>query len=119
MKAIMNVLILEDNQERIKKFRSAFPFAVIVEDVDSAKKAFLNDRFNLVFLDHDLGGEIYVDSNKYNTGMTIVKWIVENKIVIDTIVIHTCNKTAGNEMFRKLEDANYYTIRIPYTNLKL
>lgn len=115
----MNVFILEDNQERINKFHNKYPYANIVEDVDTAKEILKNFKYDIAFLDHDLEGKIYVDSNEYNTGMTLVKWIIENKIKIDTIVVHSCNVCAGDEMVFKLKDAGYNVQRIPFTKLVL
>jgi hypothetical protein len=45
-------------------------------------------------LDHDLGGEIYVDTNYSNTGSEVVRWIEKNKPDIKEIVVHSYNSSA-------------------------
>lgn len=60
-----------------------------------------------VYLDHDLGEEVYVDSSRADCGMEVVRWIVENKPTIGKIVVHTMNTAAGHLMARTLKMAGY------------
>lgn len=102
------IVILEDDPERIKHFRSWMPNAKIVGQASQAI-ALLKERNGAEFLclDHDLDGRVYVDSLEPNTGMAVVRWIVENRPVIEHIFIHTHNDTAGKEMARVLKVAGY------------
>jgi hypothetical protein len=68
-------------------------------------------RWDIVSLDHDLNFEEFVDSNRKDCGMEVVRWIernafllYENKIIPKQIIVHTSNKIAGTEMVLRLED---------------
>ena len=65
------------------------------------------NHWDWVFLDHDLGGEQMVNSNREDCGMEVVRWIVENQPSIDNILVHSWNSPAGKEMVAKLKDAGY------------
>jgi CheY-like chemotaxis protein len=49
------ILIVEDSDERIHKFRSWLPDAVITRTEQEATALLRKERFDLIFLDHDLG----------------------------------------------------------------
>lgn len=110
----MRVIFLDDDLNRQRLMKSACPCIVQTETADETIKAIeAEERVDYLFLDHDLGGEIYVDSNAHNTGMTVAKWLVENKRDVGTIVIHTYNHPAGQNMFFRLNDF-YLTIVEPF-----
>jgi len=114
----MNILFLDDSLVRTKKFRSNWPFAIIVHTSDDAiSKLASNTNWDYVFLDHDLGGEIYVDSSREDCGMTVVRWIVEHKPQIGTIIVHSLNAPARESMVSDLRNAGFTTHSVPYTNL--
>lgn len=116
----MSVFILEDDENRIRKFRSAIPSAIMVDNVDEAKEVLSKDeKWEIAFLDHDLGGEVMVDASKYNTGTTLVRWLIEQGIKIDTVVVHSLNDNAAMGMVTDLRKAGYHVQRIPFTNLRL
>ena len=73
----------------------------LTEDIESGIMV------DTVFLDHDLGGEVFVESEREDCGMEVVRFIVENKPEIRQIVVHTMNGVAGIEMRNKLMDAGY------------
>ena len=117
----MNVLFLDDDEQRTASFTSRFPDAVTVETAEACI-ARLRDgtgeperpSWDLVFLDHDLGGEFFVDSRRADTGMEVVRWILENRPKIARIVIHTHNEFAGYEMEQELTRAGYDTVQLPF-----
>ena len=66
------------------------------------------DQLESVHLDHDLEGEIFVDSRRADCGMEIVRWL-ENipyekriKFVLVHFVIHTHNERAGRHMKERI-----------------
>lgn len=63
--------------------------------------------WDTVYLDHDLGDEVYVDSERADCGFEVVRWIVANKPTIGSIVVHTMNTPAGHGMVRDLREAGY------------
>jgi hypothetical protein len=70
--------------------------------------------WDYVFLDHDLGGRVAVDSADPDTGMEVVRWIIEHCPKIERIIVHTLNKSAGQNMVSKLHEAGYWVLWIPF-----
>lgn len=105
------ILILEDNQGRIAKFRAKYPQAIIVQEASEAIKHLSQDKtmWDLVSLDHDLGGEVFVESHRQDCGMEVVRWIVENRPLIHRIIIHSANRSRSKRMFEALE--KLYTVK--------
>jgi DNA-binding response OmpR family regulator len=96
----MKVLILEDDPERLEWFSENLK----VEDVDVTDMAedamnFLkNNVYDIIFLDHDLGGAVYVDSSVFNTGFTVAKMIHETDNKNVPVVIHSWNSQGAKMM---------------------
>ena len=111
------VLFLDDNPDRTKKFRSWFPSAETAETADEIIALLIKGDTDHLFLDHDLGGEVYVDPDLPNTGMAVVRWIEENKPSIEKIIIHSLNADRAVEMVVRLTLAGYQASRNPFTKL--
>ena len=111
------LLFLDDSKERIKKFKSAYPSATIVETSEETILQLQKSKFKIVSLDHDLGGEIYVDSGREDTGMGVVRWIVENKPQIELVIVHSLNDDGGLNMMSHLRYAGYNAVRTPFPYL--
>lgn len=103
----MNILFLDDNIDRCNWFRSQYPYADIVHTSSACISHLRKNEYDVVLLDHDLGGEIWVDSNREDCGMEVVRWICDNNPKIRKIVIHSHNLPAAGEMMAKLLQANY------------
>jgi hypothetical protein len=73
-----------------------------------------SDKVDALFLDHDLGGEVYVDSSRKDCGMEVVRFIVENKPKVSQIIVHTLNQNAGINMTNQLRNAGYEVKYIPF-----
>jgi hypothetical protein len=119
------IIILEDDDNRIKKFVALFPSAQIVKtakecidilDRQVARQAmsFSNKICDLLMLDHDLSGEIYVDPNSENTGSEVVRWIEKYKPYINEIIVHSYNHPAAMVMTETLISCGYDAKRIPF-----
>ena len=99
----MKIFILEDDPRRMTYFNKQFFHDEIIWK-ETAKEAinYLKDNYedmDNLFLDHDLGGEIFVSSSEYNTGFTVAKFISENfDSPFKHIVIHTMNPPAATRM---------------------
>jgi hypothetical protein len=113
----MNVLFLDDSLGRQKDFRRHYPSAKIVATVSTCVEALQSEDWDVVFLDHDLGNETYVNSTREDCGMEVARWIIENRPSIGTIVCHSLNEPARKEMVHKLADADYKVFNIPFLNL--
>ena len=68
-----------------------------------------------MFLDHDLGGEQYVDTNREDCGMEVVRQLHAKNIKQDArtlFVIHTLNSEVVPAMRDKLTAAGYKNVVI-------
>jgi CheY-like chemotaxis protein len=101
----MKILILEDSYERIILFKKYFGrkhTLYFYDQVEDAKKALETlGPFEVIFLDHDLDGRIYVDSEELNTGYQLAKYLAEKDTEAD-IYIHTMNSIGAAKMQEKL-----------------
>jgi CheY-like chemotaxis protein len=79
------------------------------ETAEQAKLDLQRKRYDLILLDHDLGGEVYVGTDHKNTGSEVARWITENKESIDIantiFLIHSLNPTGAQYMKKTLERA--------------
>jgi len=115
----MLILILEDDNNRIARFMKELSFIGhelhFAETTSSAKKYLSENVYDVIFLDHDLGGEMMVDSDKPNTGYQVAKAIVGTANEDAYIVIHSMNPAGSNNMAAILPKA----IVAPFTILNI
>jgi hypothetical protein len=114
-----SVLFLDDDPIRLDRFKSLMPYAVQVSTADEAMEALTEDSYDVIFLDHDLGGEIFVDSDVHNTGATVALWLSDNLTYIQhksLIVIHSFNPVGVDYMYNLLKDS-YKTIKAPFGSI--
>lgn len=116
----MNIFILDDDDNRQQTLVSLLkdlldePNIFCAYSRDEAIKILENNKsFDMIFLDHDLGGRVYVDSSEYNTGWWVAKYIADNNIQCPQIILHTLNYAGAKNMLGLLKDAVY----VPFTNL--
>jgi CheY-like chemotaxis protein len=106
----MNILILEDNKNRNIIFRrNLIGHAVtITDDVRELKNHLLSQEWDVLFLDHDLGGEVYVDSGREDTGCEAARWLHNNpNRVPEIIFIHSLNENGSKEIKKLVPSAVY------------
>ena len=118
----MRLLILEDNQERIEKFKKLFKNQdlYIAEDIQRVKEHCSYNEFSVIFLDHDLGNKMWVNSDEENTGYQFVKWMVDSNLQRNALIyIHSMNPIGANKMLNYLLDNGYDGIWHPFHLLKL
>ena len=116
----MKVLFVDDMQIRFDRFQEKFKdecneitYASTVEvAIDALKK----EKFDCIFLDHDLGGQYFVPSGK-NTGYEIAEWIGNNMDYKPIIIIHSMNPIGGVNMHRILQETGFSPILCPFTCL--
>jgi len=113
----MNIFFLDDDKTRIEVFSALCSDAVIVETSLEAISAIGSKSWDIVFLDHDLGGEQFIDSGRKDTGAEVARWIVKNKPKIDLIVVHSYNPDGAENMRSLLSQAGYNVKKIPFSNL--
>jgi CheY-like chemotaxis protein len=106
----LNILVLEDDEERHKRFSRnliGHDF-VIVASVQSAIFYLKKKNWDMLYLDHDLGGQVYVPSGP-NTGYEVAKWLEENPEYKPTkIILHSFNPVGAENMQQALPEAIKY-----------
>ncbi len=105
------ILILEDNPMRIDLFRRFVGGKArfqIFETAWPAIKALQTFKYDLIFLDHDLGGQQMVTDDKINgTGYDVAKALA-NTLNKDTqVVVHSCNPVGAKNMMAVLNDKTH------------
>lgn len=119
-----NILFLDDNSNRWKEFNKSAGKTHKVKWVETAKsciKALETNSYDEVFLDHDLGGKTYVNTQDANCGMEVVRYIVKNreKFIDTKFIVHSWNPPAGNEMCDKLCELNLKCCYVPFSQVVL
>lgn len=116
------VFVLEDSEFRIRWFKEIFAYGndlIIVNSVKDAVAYLNNNDPYIMFLDHDLDGEIYVDSFKENTGYRLAEWIYKNGKTYNKIIIHSLNQIGVDNMFYMLtrKPSAKEVKKIPFSDL--
>lgn len=128
----MRILILEDDLAwRMPIFRrelighevthhdNAANLILALEEANNS-----GNDFDLVFLDHDLGGKPpdyygqFTDPAGTNTGSEVVRWIVANQIKKWPVIIHSINSVEGPNMRTNLQNAGFEAHYIPFGELR-
>ena len=101
----MKIFILEDDPHRITRFKQWYSHhdLTITDQAADAIEILKSEKFDLIFLDHDLGGQVYVDSSEKNTGYTVACELSSTVNSDTTVVIHSMNPTGSNNMKAVLE----------------
>ncbi len=108
----ISILLLDDDTRRHRWFAKRFDgdYLDIAENVDDAKEFLTENKYDAIFLDHDLLPHHY-ESNDHgdheNTGYAIAEWLYErhNLQRAATIIVHTRNADAAIPMVHKLRES--------------
>jgi CheY-like chemotaxis protein len=101
------ILLLEDNLIRVKEYKNRFKELAIKFDlvhIETTKKCLellRQTEFDIILLDHDLGGETFVNTDREDCGSEVARQINLNKTLIKgnpLIVIHSFNSDAATYM---------------------
>lgn len=114
----MLIFILEDDNNRMIVFRKALIGHRIdhATTVQAGIEMIKTNKYDFIFLDHDLGGEQMVDSASANTGYQLARFIATNDRNKDTpCIIHTCNPCGADNMRSTLPHAH----KIPFPVMKI
>jgi len=118
----MNILILEDNQDRIDFFKRVYKnhTLYITSDIYLAHDYMHEKEFDILFLDHDLEPDNFTALKQGRTGYDFCKSLVEDKLQRHALIyVHSCNPVGGQVMVNILQDNGYEAIWIPFHLLKL
>lgn len=122
----MTVMFLDDMMERHRSFKYVAPTDVEVKYVYTAQQAIdyiEAEHPTQVFLDHDLSEEDIMvavgGKSSVPTGMTVVDHILKMDRPPMSIVVHSCNGPAAEEMVARLKEhpAGIKVLRIPFPHL--
>ncbi len=104
----MRIFVLEDDQNRVKRFKRE----LVGHNVDYATTMVDGTRFvskkdyDLIFLDHDLGGLEMVDpESPEGTGYHVALEISFSKNRETPCVIHSCNPCGAGMMNKVLQNS--------------
>jgi DNA-binding response OmpR family regulator len=104
----MFVFILEDNPDRMKKFHKELT-GHRIHHAETAKEGMdpiEMNRYDVLLLDHDLGGEVFVDSDFHNTGYKLAQFIaVSDRNSKTPCIIHSCNPAGADNIQGVLKHA--------------
>ena len=114
----LNVLILEDDPIRMVQFRhrlneSGMEYTLVhAETAAYAIDHLETTPFDLVLLDHDLGGRTYVDhtDGQEDCGMRVAEYLsIRPELVnkLGPIVVHSLNGPAAQSMVGLIGEASY------------
>jgi CheY-like chemotaxis protein len=109
---VYRILVLEDDGERGMFFMDTLPGhrLSITNNAPVAVGMLSEELFDVIFLDHDLGGQTYVASSEENCGMEVVRHLEEcpgvNKDTL--VIIHSWNVAAAQVMAQRLKDSEVF-----------
>jgi CheY-like chemotaxis protein len=100
----MKIFILEDDMSRMALFWEVLEGQNIshADNVEDAKRLYKEQApFDVILLDHDLGGEQMVGSEMQNTGAAFCRWLTVPEAK-EVTLIHSYNPQGAAEMYRIL-----------------
>jgi len=112
------VLLLDDDQSRIRAFLERMqPHPHEVYTVATAAACIehlAEDVWDLVLLDHDLGGEVFVASTRIDTGAEVVRWLESNVAPHGSFIVHSMNPVGAAGMYFDLQALGYKVTQAPF-----
>ena len=111
----MKIFIVEDDLTRIETFKEKFEHIeeaelFIATTAGKARRILEENKdvmWDMIFLDHDLGGRVYVESADPNTGYQVAKYIRDNKIQYYNAITHSMNSMGAQNIMNVLENCNH------------
>ena len=110
------LLFLDDDPTRAAVFLAENPDAVWVQTAADCL-ARLAERWDEVHLDHDLGGEHFVDLSRVDCGMEVVRWLClepRPHLARTQFFIHSHNASAAMTMAMQMYVAGYRVEARPF-----
>ncbi len=114
----MIVVFLDDDEQRQRLMLSHCPCTKQVWDAQECMDVVrILEHIDVLFLDHDLGGEVFVDSDQPNTGAEVARQLASDPHPsIDLIVIHSYNPVGACNMYHLLEGCYRRVTRKPFAS---
>lgn len=114
----MRIFILEDNNRRVVKFRRELIGNIVdhAETLSVGREMIRENEYDLIFLDHDLGGKEMVDSADEDTGYHLALFIADDDRNRKTpCVVHSCNPAGADNIVAVLPHA----VKVPFPSLDI
>jgi len=114
--AARRILFLDDDPHRAQVFLGRNPEAVWIQTARECIEK-LTEPWDEVYLDHDLGGEHFVDVERDDCGMEVVRWLCREPVahLIETpFVIHSHNLAAALMMVLLMRETGYRAEFLPF-----
>jgi len=105
----MKILILDDDKERHRAFKKNLIGNTLTHTYTASEciEQLKNGTWDICFLDHDLGGQVYQES-KEGTGWEVAKWIHDNlEKKPRRVIIHSFNQPAAMKMKNLIVGSEY------------
>ena len=105
----MKVFVLEDDPNRVEWMKKNFSSKLewdLTDQADEAVAILKKEKYDLILLDHDLGGEQMVDRSVYNTGYTVANKSHETKNKDTIVIVHSYNPAGAKNMMDVMKDNN-------------
>ena len=99
----MFILVVDDEKCRHERFEKIFPQQHVVMhayNTDEAIDKLQTYTFGMICLDHDLG-------DKKKDGRLLARWMRDNNIIPDKVLIHSKNIITNREMAALLRDKGW------------
>ena len=111
----MKVFILEDDDYRNSEFRKVLfnVDATFTTSYDEAIDKY-QGPYDVVCLDHDLGGKTLVSSSEQNTGYQFTKKMPYITTIPPIVLIHSYNPEGAENMRLELVAKGYSPIKMPF-----
>lgn len=107
--------ILEDDPERMELFLPALDgWHVDRHDNVADAVAGFSGPYDVICLDHDLGGQVFVPSDEENTGYQFAKHLAANERPVAPVVVHSWNTAGARRMVDALSDAGWSAVAVPF-----
>jgi hypothetical protein len=110
------ILFLDDDPTRAEIFLDANPEAVWVETARECIDR-LAEEWDEVHLDHDLGGERFVDLSREDCGMEVVRWLClepHPHLKGTRFLVHSHNPVAAEMMAMQIHVAGFQVESRPF-----
>ena len=101
MNTQLHILVIEDDHRRIRWFKDQLTGRCDLDIFENAKpgiKAVKAKKYDMIFLDHDLGNRIFVPSEDSNTGYQVAKILKETPNKDTHVIVHSFNPEGTDNM---------------------
>jgi hypothetical protein len=116
MQIARRILFLDDDPKRGTEFLADNPGAIWVQTAADCIQS-LCESWDEIHLDHDLEGARFVDQDRDDCGMAVVRWLCaqpRTHLQSSLFVIHTHNTGAALNMVFQLESMGYIVLQRPF-----